>query len=128
MREITSHKVNGCNEQLTVNAVDGPGPGGASHHYLIAGYTVAVPFDGEDGGYYENSVDLRFQNGPGASNGITHETLLAVLIDRLQGFQSGKFANQYNHSALGFLLAAQMVLKARTEERSARGVEGTMMP
>jgi len=34
-REITTHKVNGCNEKLRVWASDEPGNGGAHHVYTI---------------------------------------------------------------------------------------------
>ena len=76
----------------------------------------------------ETSVVLRFQNGPIAevgTNGITHEALLAILIDRLEGFQKGPYAHGYNADALTSLRSAQASLKQRTIDRLARGVEGT---
>lgn len=120
-RELTGHKVNPANDKLTVTAIDGPGPGGASHLYRIEGYThVGAPA--------VSAVHLEFQNGPIAEvgvNGITHEALLEVLIDRLTGFESGPFANSYNATALEHLELARDALHARTKERTARGVEGT---
>jgi hypothetical protein len=118
MRELTGHKVNPANDQLTVSAMDGPGPGGASHHYEISAPSVA-------------SVSLKFQNGPIAEsgvNGITHEALLSILIDRMEGFQSGTYANDYNENALKHLKVAQEALQQRTKERMSRGVEGTHQP
>lgn len=114
MRELTSHKVNPANDVLKVEALDGPGPGGASHQYMITG-----PYGGNA---------LTFQNGPineVGVNGLTHEALLAVLIDRLEGFQSGPFANDYNGAALNHLRSAAGCLHDRTRERMSRGVEGT---
>jgi hypothetical protein len=114
-RELTGHKINPANDVLQVSALDGPGPGGASHDYEIA-----LP----DG----SGVRLGFQNGPIAEagvNGITHEALLAILIDRMEGFQAGKFANAHNAAALYHLQTAMDELGARTRERMARGVEGT---
>lgn len=119
MRELTSHKVNGCNEALMVRAMDKPGHGGASHEYQIE--------------FNDDRPDailckINFQNGPIAevgTNGITHEALLAILIDRLEGFQSGKFAHPYNADALTSLRSAQASLQQRTRDRLARGVEGT---
>jgi hypothetical protein len=114
MRIIQGHKVNPANDLLTVEATDGPGPGGASHVYKISGPSV--------------DVTLAFQNGPIGDvgvNGVTQETLLAILIDRLEGFQSGSFANNYNAAALFHLQAAQLQLLERTRERMSRGVEGT---
>lgn len=121
MREITTHKVNGCNDAITVTVRDEPGSGGACHHYrmAVAGGDPTAP------GVCQ---EIFFQNGPikeAGGNGITHEALLAILIDRLQGFQSGPYACQANQAALDAILVAQGALKGRTQERLARGVEGT---
>lgn len=121
MRELTGHKVNPVNDQLRVEAFDEPGNGGAHHEYLII-----LPNDAmtRDGMIYA----IRFQNGPIAEvgvNGITHEALLAILIDRLECFEAGPYASEFNARALGYLQAAQESLQARTKERMARGVEGT---
>jgi len=115
IRELTGHKVNPANDVLEVTARDAPGPGGASHDYQIK-----LP----DG----SGVRLAFQNGPIAEagvNGITHEALLAILIDRMEGFQAGPYANDYNAAALAHLQSAQGCLLERTRERMSRGVEGT---
>jgi hypothetical protein len=115
MRFIESHKVNPANDQLEITVRDEPGAGGACHDYQIK-----LP----DG----SGVRLSFQNGPineTGVNGITHEALLAILIDRLEGFQAGQFASNYNAAALFHIQAAQLQLLERTRERMARGVEGT---
>lgn len=116
-RDITTHKVNGCNEALKISAVDDPGSGGAHHVYDI------TPTIGNASG-----LRINFQNGPlkeTPPNGLTNESLLAVVADRLQCFQAGKFACDENQEALGHIKAAMAILKARTEKRLARGVEGT---
>lgn len=67
--------------------------------------------------------EIYFQNGPikeVGTNGLTHEVLLAIVIDRLQGFQRGQYACAENQTALDAVLAAQESLLNRT-----RGVEGT---
>jgi len=51
--------------------------------------------------------------------------LIAVVIDRLQGFQGGKFACRENALALTKLEEAVHWLHHRTAQRLARGVEGT---
>jgi hypothetical protein len=115
MRELTGHKVNPANDVIKVEALDGPGPGGASHEY-----SLTLP----DG----SVTKLNFQNGPindVGVNGITHETLLAILVDRMEGFQSGQFACRENALALTKLQEAQHWLHHRTLMRMARGVEGT---
>lgn len=121
MRELTSHKVNGLNEALRIEVLDGPGHGNACHIYRIAvlnGTEVAKPV----------CVDVAFQNGPIAEagvNGISQEALLAIVEDRLIGFQSGPFSCRENAIALTKIQEAMMWLQKRTRDRMARGVEGT---
>lgn len=118
-RELTGHKVNGCNELIEVSARDDPGPGGASHLYHVCYPT---------GSDRAACTIIGFQCGAireTGMNGITNEALLAILIDRLQGFQSGMYACDANQAALEALEAAQAALKSRTQERLDRGVEGT---
>ena len=131
MREITSHQVNPANDRLTIRVMDEPGSGGACHHYVISGFNTLTnpsePFSALYGAPSRHSTVL-FQNGPineVGVNGITHEALLAILIDRLEAFQRGPFANGYNRIALSSLRDAQDALQERTRERMARGVEGT---
>jgi hypothetical protein len=119
MRELTSHKVNGLNEVLRIVVRDEPGQGGACHSYSIE------PTVGNASG-----VRIDFQNGPlqetgGLPNGLSNEALLAVVEDRLLGFQSGQFACRENAVALTKLQESMMWLQKRTRDRMARGVEGT---
>lgn len=130
-REIETHKVNGCNESLKIEALDEPGIGGASNLYQITGFNSRTnpsdPWVKRHGEPAQHSTVL-FQNGAvgvAGTNGVTHEALLAILIDRLTGFQSGPFACQANQAALDALETAQAALKSRTKARLARGVEGT---
>lgn len=115
MREIHGHEINECNEQLRITADDqNPQNGNASHKY-----TVHLP---------TGETLLCFQNGPIREvgvNGITQEVLLAILIDRLECFQSSKWACDENAMALSDLRSARDVLLERTKKRLARGVEGT---
>lgn len=118
-REITSHKVNGLNEVLRVEAVDEPGAGNACHVYDV------VPTVGNAKG-----LRIEFQNGGlqetgGVPNGLSNESLLAIVEDRLLGFQSGQFACRENAVALTKLQEAMMWLQKRTLDRLRRGVEGT---
>lgn len=152
-RTITDHKVNGLNEAIEIIAVDQPGPGGANHRYDIIGRAEDIP--GTPVRLF--GANLRFQNGPIASatdmNGITNEALLAVLIDRMRGFQGvppvhsapeitgvlttepkdyaaknlrAPFACRENAMALTHLEEALMWLQKRTLDRVKRGVEGSM--
>lgn len=124
MRELTGHKVNGCNDRLHIHAVDKPGPGGANHVYSIGGFIRRNAAGTDD----ETCTTITFQNGPIAevgTNGVTHEALIAIVIDRLESFQAGPFKCEENATALSCLQMAQAALKSRTEKRLARGVEGT---
>ena len=122
MRGIHTHKVNGTNEAIRITAEDEPGCGGANHKYHCTKYQQS---DDKAPGF---CYVIDFQNGPIAEvgvNGITNEVLLAILIDRLQGFQKGDFACRENALALTKLEEGAHWLNHRTQARIARGVEGT---
>lgn len=115
MREITSHKINPANDQLRVVVMDEPGAGGANHAYDVTGGAAVPTF-------------VRFQDGPineVGVNGITHEVLLAIIVDRLEAFQKGAYACRENAIALTKIQEAQHWLHHRTLVRMQRGVEGT---
>lgn len=123
-REITSHRVNGLNESLLINVLDQPGQGNACHEYQIIRDTSG------NGDEYDQVelCNIKFQNGPileAGVNGISGEALLAIVEDRLLGFQSGQFACRENAVALTKIQEAMMWLQKRTRDRMARGVEGT---
>lgn len=116
-RLITDHVVNPANDQILIEVLDGPGAGGASHHYRCT-----LP----DGTF----TDIWFQNGPinadgNGVNGLTHEVLLAIVADRLRSFQNGLYSCKENACALTSIEVAQMWLQHRTLKRMRRGVEGT---
>ena len=118
MRYIHSHKVNPANDKIDITVVDEPGAGGANYRY-----EMSLPDNGPIYG-------LDFQNGPinadgNGVNGITHEALIAIVIDRLQSFQKGPYACRENALALTKLEEAQHWLHHRTLARMQRGVEGT---
>lgn len=122
MRELTSHRVNGLNELLRIEVLDEPGAGNACHSYQIT--------DQPEDDLSEGNVrcDVEFQNGPiteSGVNGVSNETLLAIVEDRLVGFQSGAYSCRENAVALTKIQEAMMWLQKRTRDRIARGVEGT---
>ena len=122
-REITSHKVNGCNEAIRLFAKGEPGSGGANHIYEATHLVAKGPCAGTLNHYY-----FQFQDGPikeVGTNGLTHEVFLAIVIDRLKAFQAGSFACRENAIALTKLEEAVHWLHHRTMARIARGVEGT---
>lgn len=131
IRELTSHKVSGLNEALRIEVLDEPGQGNACHHYRISGFdtqgNASDPFFSRYGDSAKHATVL-FQNGPiqeHGVNGVSIEALLAIVEDRLVGFQSGPYSTRENAVALTKIQEAMMWLQKRTRDRIARGVEGT---
>jgi len=58
-------------------------------------------------------------------DGVTNEEVIRVLIHRLRYLNAGKFLCRENSLAVTRLEEALMWLNKRTEDRKARGVEGT---
>ena len=116
MRELTI----GTQKHTKVVVTDEPDAeigGGACHHYEVLRARDGVPL---------HVVD--FQKGPikeHGVNGIHNEDLLAIVIDRLQGFQRGEYSCRENALAIRKLMEALQSLRDRTDAREARGVEGT---
>lgn len=71
---------------------------------------------------------IHFQDGPIKEvgvNGLTIESLLAICMDRLDGFQATKHACAENKDAIKSIAAALSALHIRTERRIEAGIEGT---
>lgn len=135
-RELTSHKVNGLNEALKIQVLDEPGAGNACHRYHVTTVEYPPPIGGNmPPGDLQKAMsmqkcvhDIQFQKGPlqeSGLNGISNEVLLAIVEDRLLGFQSGEFACRENAVALTKIQEGMMWLQKRTLDRMKRGVEGT---
>lgn len=125
MRILTDHITNVANDLIKIEVMGEPGPGGANHLYR-ARWTPKVT---DPQSFPRNSLQIAFQNGAIAEtgvNGITHEALLAILIDRLRSFQEGPYNCRENALALTKMEEALMWLHKRTMGRMKRGVEGTM--
>lgn len=115
-RVIFDHRFSEANSAISIIA-DEQTIGGASHDYQI----------GVDLGTEERTVVIQFQAGAikeVGRNGITDEALIAVVIDRLRGFQDGEFRCRENAIALTKLEEAMLWLNKRTIDRMRRGVEG----
>lgn len=115
MKQILDHAINELNEGISIEADDQDvTAGNASHHYDVR--------------YADQCLLIDFQHGPvkeNGINGISNEALIAIVLDRLRGFQSGQFACRENAVALTHLETALMWLQKRTRDRVLRGVEGT---
>lgn len=113
-RTIDDHVINPVNDTLLLQAMDVRGHGNANHVYEVSA------------GEYKDTI--HFQNGPIAEhgvNGLTNEVLLAIVADRLKGFQAGEYACRENAIALTKTEEAMHWLQQRTLARMRRGVEGT---
>lgn len=113
----------GTKRVTKVFVTDEPGEGGACHKY---GLCRANTLEGS--GCEFDFGWIHFQDGPIKENGVNgchQEDLLAIVIDRLRGFQSGEFACEENRLALVHVMFALDLLNQRTKRRIDRGVEGT---
>ena len=115
MRTITEHHDgHGLNESIVITS-DEPDQSGAAHTYdAWIGNTRVVA--------------VQFQKGPrnveGSISGATEASLLAVLIDRLRGFQAGPYSCRENAIQLTKLEEVLHWTKARADARAKRGVLG----
>jgi hypothetical protein len=107
----------GTEKYTQVFATDERGAGNANQMYSVASVKTGDVLQ-----------VVCFQNGPikeSGVNGVMNEDLIAMVIDRLQGFQAGKFACRENALAVSCLEEALVWLRERTTGREVRGVEGT---
>ena len=106
------------NAPTNVAAIDerDPKAGNASHTY---GIQYGGPKD---------VCHVQFQHGPrgveGSTPGVFDDDLLAIIEDRLVGFQSGPFACNENAEALTAVRDAREALGKRVARRIAQGVLG----
>src|SRR5574343_408947 len=115
MRELRKHKVAGSGLDLTIKVLGNTGPGGANHLYEIR-------YDDKETRINQYRTEIEFQNGPIKEvgiNGVSHEALLAIIIDRLEKFQEGPFKSAYNGIALEKCEEALFWLQQRTRDRIA---------
>lgn len=71
---------------------------------------------------------INFQEGPikeNGVNGVCNEDLIAMLICRLEHFQSSPYSSRENQIVITKLEEALLWLRKRTIGRENRGVEGT---
>ena len=110
-----------------VYAVDEKGNGGANHRYIVSKSEETIWTCGNNTiGVLE---DIQFQNGPrnseGSQHGILDTDLLEIVRHRMQCFQAGPFATDYNDKALEHIELALMYMNRRVEDRTERNVLGT---
>lgn len=110
------------NQGLGVNADERDAVNGNASHV----YVVSVQKDEIE---YEPVLSvIQFQRGPiqeNGVNGVSNEALIAIVIDRLQGFNEGPYRCRENSLAITHLEEAMHWLNHRTMDRLSRNVEGT---
>lgn len=117
----------GTQKYTVVTHPDPPGFGGACHQYHVSAKSDNPETIDSDKPLV-TFADIHFQEGPAKEygvNGCHNEDLLAIVIHRLQGFQSGAYRCDDNEDAISHIECALEMLAARTLERNKRGVEGT---
>lgn len=116
MRPIVEHHDSAINNTIGLYA-SMPGPGGAPETYRYY-LKTSTPKEGD------TFHQLDFARV--GQSGVTNELLLAIVRDRLKGFQDGPFACSENAQALSFVNGALALLKERTKRRLLQGTEGKM--
>lgn len=158
-RCIEKHVARGVASTLTVTSVGEENRAGARNRYEITGFqplqnpladpkrlaSLNMLREGAEAGNPEMKLELArvmgqqeplvilFQHGnPGTEgvNGITMESLLAVVIDRLEGFQAGPYACEENRQAMnkiqrGLTLLQRRQLKLAGLPPAVEDVQGT---
>lgn len=119
-RIITGHEGSTLNNAISINSDERDESGGA-HRYVAR-------IDNPPHLMPSVCCYVQFQKGPlkeAGLNGISDEALLAIVVDRLEGFNEGKYRCRENSLAITHIQEALHWLQHRTNSRQRRGVEGT---
>ena len=124
MRKITTHRVGKINEAIGISVHgDEPGVFGAYTDYEI--YI-------NQGDHPQKYAALKFPDALSTKGtpviGITNESLLAIIIDRLEGFCGSEHPPYEYGEALRNCRQAMHWLHFRTQNRIDRKVDGTTKP
>jgi hypothetical protein len=119
MSEIAEHKLSLLNVQLNVERTQAGINGGGSRYVI----SRIEPIDGA----VVLMAEIKFQDGAivDGINGITDEVLIAIVLDRLRGFNAGAFRCAENTRAIDHFEQGLNWLRERTARRQAEGIEGT---
>lgn len=124
--QVYDHKNNRFNrEHIVVTAVTPPAPDGACKHYSIAAVIPAQTSDSSE--QVVNQSTLDFQDGSIAEvgpNGITDQALLAVVLDRMRGFNNGPYRCRENSVIITKIEEALMWMEKRSNDRARQGIDG----
>jgi hypothetical protein len=108
------HDGHGLNESIGIYA-DEPDKSGASHLYELRIGDKLV-------------ASIQFQKGPRgealSTPGVTEGAIMAVIVDRMQGFNGGPYRCRENSLVATKVEEAMHWTRARADERASRGVLG----
>jgi len=115
MSSVLEHRDGfGLNDDLLIST-DKRSIGNASHKYVVTLYGKVV-------------AEIQYQKGgraePDAIPGCTDAVLLAIVLDRYLGFQSGPFKCSENSLVIDKVRDALRIMKDRAFARHQRGVLG----
>ncbi len=135
MREIERIAVGSVDSAIKIEASTDPNPVtgvNSKYDFWLRAYGQWQKAQGSSIKFHEGQAPL-----PGSSlmtredpaegegpNGITHEVLIEVILDRLRAFQKGKCSCRENAFAIECLEVALLWLQKRATDRIRRGVEG----
>lgn len=128
VKRLTEHKISTLNiNNIEVYPIDERDSDGAHHWYCIDVLKLSEQEKCE--GLFEvpYTVNLKFQKGglqEAGPNGITDQALIAIVLDRMRGFQNGPYSSRDNAIAITKLEEALDRMARRYRERALRGVEG----
>ena len=119
-REITGHETPDSEFTVQVFAIDEPHENGASHQYRIArddGASVQLVH------FHEGEFDWRSND----VNGATDEAILAILADRMRGFQTGPKACKGYATALRKIEESMEALRKKGKKKEENLVDAPAM-
>lgn len=121
MRRLSNHMTPGGLSPIAVNAVDSPGFGEPNRRYEVAGfntaYNSASMLPGQQYPASFSALPIFFHDdtkGPNSpASGVTEASLLAIIVDHIQGRQNGPGACVENAEVVNHIAAAMQLLNQR---------------
>lgn len=133
MREVERITAGKIDEAIKIEASTDPNPATGAHakyDFWVKAYGQWQKHQGSSVKFHEAPVRAGHvpppegEAGEEGPNGVTHEALLEVVLDRLRAFQKGKCSCRENALAITHLETALLFLQQRTRDRVRRGIEG----